>query len=197
MEHLNNIQEHISTVINNKHSFKIFKVIEDRFNILELDNSWNVSYKKVDILDESRRLSYIITSATENTEELCNCDLLFVYSAFNLSEYDLGLAYKPNNKQKLIFYFISNILLNYKIIFEKLSEECTNALLIMYDTFQKIHLYLIFSVLILLFAFIIIFCIKYCLDNSYYQLLFLYYYKIENEQKKFETQIYYLYKTNL
>ena len=197
MEHLNNIQEHISTVINNKNSLKIFEVIEERFNISYLDNSWNISYRQVDILEETRRLSYIISSATENSDELCNFDLIFVYSSYNLSEYKEGVIYVPNNKQKLFYYFIANILTNYKETFEKLSEECTNSLLIMYDKFQKIHLYLIFGVLFFLFSFIVIFCIKYCLDNSFYQLLFLYYYKIENEQKKFETQIYYLYKTNL
>ena len=42
MEHLNNIQEHISTVINNKNSLKIFEVIEERLNISYLDNNWQL-----------------------------------------------------------------------------------------------------------------------------------------------------------
>ena len=81
--------------------------------------------------------------------------------------------------------------------FEKLSEEFAFSLEKMWKEYQYIHLILIFIVVPILFVFVIIYCIKYCLDNSLYQLLFLYYYKIENYQKIFETKIYYLYKTVL
>ena len=105
--------------------------------------------------------------------------------------------HKPTPKQLLFFYFVTNILNNYKKTFEILSEECASSLLKMWKIYEKTQVYFIAFVVFILFVFFIIFCAKYCLDTSFYQLLFLYYYRIEDEQKKFETQIYYLYKTNL
>ena len=191
MEHLKDVQEYVSTIINNKNSLRIFEVIEERFDIYTLNNDWSITSRKVDILEETRKLSYIISGAIQKENELCNLDIIYLYSLYGFQPNE------PNMKQKLFFYFIFNILTNYKTTFEKLSVECAYSLLIMYDTFQKIHIYIIFGVLFFLITFIIIYCIKHSLDNSYYQLLFLYYYKIEDEQKKFETQIYYLYKTSL
>ena len=69
MTHLQNVQEHISTILNNKHSFRIFKTIEERFNIYSLGNDWNFSSRTVDILEETRRLSYIIQNAIDSHNE--------------------------------------------------------------------------------------------------------------------------------
>ena len=195
LEHLRNVQEHVSTILNNKHSFGIFKLIEERFVIETLDSDWGISNRTVDILEETRRLSYIIGGAV-NMNDTCNLyvfyDILVNSSGANDKYYE-----NSNNKQKLFYYFNANILKNYKMTFEKLSEEFASSLEKMWEEYQYIHLILIFIVVVILLVFIIIYCIKYCLDNSYYQLLFLYYYKIENYQKRFETKIYYLYKTIL
>ena len=194
MEHLNNIQEHVNTIINNKHGFKIFETIEERFDIITLADDWGISSKKVDILEETRSLSYIIGNALENNEEECEIEMFYKYLMKEALTYNNSI---PNNKQKLFFYFNYNILTNYKTTFEKLSEDCTYSLEKLWEEFQNIQLYIIIIIVYILLIFFIIFCVKFCQDNSFYQLLFLYYYKIENYQNKFETQIYYLYKTSL
>ena len=196
LEDLKNVQEHVSTILNNKHSFGIFKIIEERFVIDTLDSDWGISNRTVDILEETRRLSYIIGGAVNDINASCDIDVFYDVlvnnSGVNVKNYK-----NPNNKQKLFYYFNANILKNYKMTFEKLSEEFALSLEKMWKEYQYIHLILIFIVVAILFVFSIIYCIKYCLDNSLYQLLFLYYYKIENYQKIFETKIYYLYKTVL
>ena len=196
LEDLKNVQGHVSTILNNKHSFGIFKIIEERFVIDTLDSDWGISNRTVDILEETRRLSYIIGGAVNDINASCDIgvfyDVLVNNSGVNVKNYK-----NPNNKQKLFYYFNANILKNYKMTFEKLSEEFALSLEKMWKEYQYIHLILIFIVVAILFVFSIIYCIKYCLDNSLYQLLFLYYYKIENYQKIFETKIYYLYKTVL
>ena len=196
MEHLKDVQEHVNTILSNENSLGIFKVIEEGFNIYVLGDDWNITYRKVDILNEARRLSYIIGGALESDSGRCDFDAIYYYSVSELSEF-MQSGLKPSLKQKLFFYFIINIFAGYKGTFEKISEECVLSLENMWNRYQNIHLYIIISVTIVLLLFLIIYCIKFCLDTSFYQLLFLYYYKIEIAQKKFETQIYYLYKTNL
>ena len=196
MEHLKDVQEHVNTIISNRHSAGIFKVIEERFNIYVIGDDWTLTSRKVDLLEEIRRLSYVIGAAIGTDSGRCDFDAIYHYTASELSAF-MKSGLRPTLKQKLFFYFIINILSNYKATFEKLSEECASSLENMWNRYQIIHLYIIVSVIIVLLVFLIIYCIKYCLDTSFYQLLFLYYYKIEIAQKKFETQIYYLYKTNL
>ena len=196
MRHLKNVQEHVNVILNNKHSFRIFQLIENRFNIYTLGNDWKTFNKTVDILEETRRLSYIISDAVNSVNE--TCDYEYVYEAtIAQNDLDENKTIFPNNKQKLFYYFNLNILTNYKIVFEKLSEECALSLEKMWEEYQNIHLIFNIIVFIILIIYIIIYCIKYCLDNSFYQLLFLYYYKIEYYQQQFETKIYYLYKTVL
>ena len=196
MAHLNEVQENINTILNNRHSFKIFQVIEERFDIYTLSDNWENKTRKVDLLEETRRLSYVISNAVNEINGTCEYDSIYKYYQ-NFNEFMQTFHEPPNYRQKLFFYFNSNILSNYKMTFEKLSEVCASALEKMWSEYQQIHLVITSIVLGVLLVFIIIFCIKYCLDNSFYQLLFLYYYKIENYQKKFETKIYYLYKTIL
>ena len=196
MNHLKNVQEHVNVILNNKHSFTIFQLIEERFKVYTLGNDWKFSQKTVDILEEARRLSYIISDSANSLNELCDYDYAFELIN-NRSLLDENNYEYPNNKQKLFFYFNSNILNSYKLVFESLSEECAISLEKMWKDYQNIHLIFNIIVVIILVAYIIIYCIKYCLDNSFYQLLFLFYYKIENYQQQFETKIYYLYKTVL
>ena len=196
MAHLKNLQERVNTILNNKHSIRIFKTIEERFNILDLGTDWGVSNRTVDILEETRRLSYVIGGALENPNDKCDYGIFYNYLIKDKKS-DLNNLTIPNSRQRLFYYFNANILANYKVTFEKLSEEFTSVLEKMWDEYQYIHLILIVFVISILLVFIIIYFIKYCLDNSFYQLLFLYYYKIENYQKRLETKIYYLYKTVL
>ena len=194
---LNLVQDEISIILNNKNSFSIFSSIEERFLIKSLENDWEKSNRTVDLLEETRRLSYVIGSALESEDDKCNFSIFYEISKEGYEGFKGSKDKKPSFKQKLLFYFIYNIFTAYKNSFDKLSDECSSALEIMWKEYQNVHLYLVIAILSALFAFIIIYFIKYCLDNSFYQLLFLYYYNIENEHKKFETQIYYLYKTTL
>ena len=196
MSHLNQVQEYINTILNNKHSFSIFKVIEERFDIMTMGDDWEVTSRTVDLLEETRRLSYIIGGAVNSEDETCEYEMINQFY-WDFDTFKKNKHKPPSNRQKLFFYFNSNILSNYKMTFEKLSEVCASSLEKMWNEYQNIQLVIISIVCAIMIAFIIIFCIKFCLDNSFYQLLFLYYYKIENYQKKFETKIYYLYKTVL
>ena len=196
MDHLNQIQNHIETILNNKNSFSIFQVIEDRFTIASITDDLSIIRNKTDLLEEMRRLSYVIGNTITDSDDRCEIEMIYEYSIRG-NDKDFFKDYKPTYKQKLFFYFVYNALINYKTTFESLSEECDSSLLKMWNIYEKTQMYFIVSVIIDLLIFFVIFCIKYCFDTSFYQLLFLYYYKIEDEQKKFETQIYYLYKMNL
>ena len=61
---------------------------------------------------------------------------------------DFFVNYRPTNKQKLFFYFVYNVLKNYKMTFETLSEECDSSLLKMWDIYEKTQMYFIISVII-------------------------------------------------
>ena len=197
MNQLNRIQEHVNIILNNKKSLGIFKVIENNFYIITLENDWRSNKRKSDLLYETRRLSYIISNAINDDKEICNMDLLYEFSITDIMYTMNNDLSPPTQKQKLFFYFVANILNTYKKSFENLSKECVSSLLKMWNVYEKIQMYFIHCAMFTLFIFFIIFCVKYCLDTSFYQLLFLYYYNIEKKQKKFESQIYYLYKTTL
>ena len=196
MEHLNQIQKHVETILNNKNSFGIFQVIENRFLIASIGDDLSISVKKADLLEEVRRLSYVIGNTISDSDDSCDIDMIYEYSVRG-NDKSFFKDYRPTYKQKLFFYFVYNVLKNYKTTFEILSEECDSSLLKMWNLYEETQMYFIIFVVIDLIIFFVMFCVKYCLDTSFYQLLFLYYYKIENEQKNFENQIYYLYKTNL
>jgi hypothetical protein len=153
MAHLKNLQERVNTILNNKHSTRIFKTIEERFNILDLGTDWGVSNRTVDILEETRRLSYVIGGALENPNDKCDYGIFYNYLIKDKKS-DLNNLTIPNSRQRLFYYFNANILANYKVTFEKLSEEFTSVLEKMWDEYQYIHLILIVIVIsILLFYF--------------------------------------------
>ena len=193
IDHLKQIQDHVNIILNNKNSIGIFKTIQAQFTAIFLGDDLSISMRNTDLLEETRRLSYVIGNSINNDSVTCDIEDIYEFAVdrtfFN--------NYRPTSKQKLFFYFVTNILNNYKKTFEILSEECASSLLKMWKIYEKTQMYFIIFVIFFLFFFFLIFCVKYCLDTSFYQLLFLYYYRIEDEQKKFETQIYYLYKTNL
>ena len=198
MNHIKRIQDHISIITNNKNSLGIFNIIEEEIYIITKEDDWESNIRKTDLISEIRRLSYIIGNAINNYDDTCDIDIIYEFSILHNEQSDKNqLPPHLTQKQKLFFYFAYNALNTYKKTFEKLSEEYSSSLLKMWKIYETTQIYFIISVVIVLFIFFIIFCVKYCLDTSFYQLLFLYYYNINNEQKKFETQIYYLYKTNL
>ena len=147
MNHLKNVQEHVNVILNNKHSFTIFQLIEERFKVYTLGNDWKLSEKTVDILEEARRLSYIISDSANSLNELCDYDYAFELIN-NRSLLDENNYEYPNNKQKLFFYFNSNILNSYKLVFESLSEECAISLEKMWKDYQNIHL--IFNIIVVI-----------------------------------------------
>ena len=196
MGHLKLFQNQIRIILKNKETVGIFKTIEDSFLINILANDWTTSNKKVDILYEIRRLSYVFHSLT-NTNDTCNLTLFYEYIQKGNKIYDEGYTGKANDMQKIAFYFFMNIFSYYQKTFDQLSNECLTSIDNMWINFQNIILYFLIIIQILIFAFIILYIIKIKFDYSYYEILFLYYYNIENEQLKFQNQIFYLYKTIL
>ena len=193
LEHLKLLQDQINIILNNKDSIRIFEIIEERILINTLESDWNVTHKKVDILDEIRSLSYNIYGLTSIDGK---CDIQLFYDYFIKKGEKFNASKKnANNIQKIFFYFASNILDNYKKTFDRLSEEFVYSLENIWKNFINYLLILIFLILLIIISFIVVYIIKVCYDFSYYQLLFLYYYYIEEEQLEFENKIYYLYQT--
>ena len=193
MSHLKIVQNEINIILNNKYSLDIFKVVEDRFLILTLNNDWSISERKNDILNEIRSLSYILYNLS-STNETCNITMFYEYGEFKNEKKSNS---NSNSIQKIFFYIISNIISNFQISFEKLSNQCVITLDNMWHKFQKILFLLLYSILIILISFIIVYIFKAYFDYLYYKLLFIYYYNIKDEYLKFKNKIYYLYKTIL
>ena len=196
LNHLKTLQDQVKTVLNNRHSIPIFKLVEKSFIIQTLDYDWNITKRKADILNEIRRLSYILYNLTFSNET-CNISAFYEY-------YEKGMEFikneqntAPTDMQKIFFYITSNILSNFQITFENFANQCIITLGNMWISFQKIIVLLLYLILILLIIFLVIYIVKYCLDFFYYKLLFLYYYNIENEHLQFKNKIIYLYKTIL
>ena len=196
INHLKLFQNQISIILNNKETLGIFETIEERFLINFLANDWTISKLNVDILYEVRRLSYVLYSLT-TSNDTCNLTLFYQYLEKGHKIYEEGYTKKANDMQKIAFYFFMNIFYNYQKTFDQLSNECLIALNNMWMNFQNIIMYLLIIIQVLTYIFIIFYIIKIKFDYSYYKILFLYYYNIENEQLKFQNQIFYLYKTIL
>ena len=152
--------------------------------------------RKIDIIEEIRKLSYI-TYGLASTSEICQIDIFYDYIELGPSIVQKKEVNEANNLHRLLFYFLNNILSRYKVSFDKLSEECVISIEKIFFNYQNLLLYLLIVLVILLLIFIILYVIKVFWDFSYYNLLFIYYYNIENDQLKFENKIYYLYKTIL
>ena len=194
MDHLKGLQDQINIIVNNKYCMGILNILEKRYEIYNLNDDWSFTKENIDLLEEMRSLSYKIASLTNSTD-VCNLTSTFYfYRHIDSDIYINGNVDKSNEIQKILYYFLKNIFNVYKIVFDKLSEESACTIEIIWGNFQKILFYILIFVIVIIIIFIIFFIIKFCFDYSYYQLLFLYYYNIENEQLKFENQIYYLFK---
>ena len=191
LEHLKLFQETINSIINDKNCLGISKILNKRFKINTLNIDWSVLESKTSFLEEIRKISFKIYELINNNQ---TCDLDFI-KYFNKDEKNIkNYDFKANNMEKILFYFLNNSLRVFRIIFNELIIECEDTILKMFSNYQIKLIYLLISIIMVLVLFVIFYIIKACYDYSYYQFLFLYYYHIENDQIKFENQIYYLYK---
>ena len=196
LEHLKILQDQINIILNNKNSARIINIFQEKRNIYILNDDWTSSIENVDLLSEIRSLSYKLYDLS-NTNQMCDLVKFYEYKKLGQEIFINGMVDKANDIQKIIYYFLKNIFSAYKSTFDELSEESANTIVKMWVNYQYIIYCLLLSVVLLMIIFIIIYIIKINFDFSFYQLLFLYYYNIENEKLKFENQIYYLYKTIL
>ena len=195
LDHLNLFQDNVNIILNDKKTLNIFKVIEERFLRNMLTDDWKIINKTVDILEEIRRLSYALYSLSTTRYE-CNINKFYLFSELNFNFEGQNIE-NCNEMQKIFFYFANNVLTNYQLTFDKLTEECIISLGYLWDNYSTIFYYLLYIIISLLFIFCIIYIIKLSNDYTYYELLFLYYYNIENDQLEFENKIYHFHKTIL
>ena len=191
IEHFKIFQEHLNTIINYKYCGGITKILIKKLNIYNLNIDWTILNTNTYILEEINKLSYKAYSLTYNNE---SCSIASFYEFSNRSHFNF-IDNKVNSMQQLFFYFLANCLTIYRNSFEELSDNYIEAIEKHFANYQNIIFYLLICIIVIIVFFIILYIIKSCYDNQYYQILFLHYYNIENEQLKFEYQIYYLYKT--
>ena len=196
IEHLKILQDNVNSILNNKYCKEIANILNEKFIVYYLNIDWSVSELKVDILEEIRKLSYR-TYGLVSSNEVCQINTFYDFIQIGPSIVKQKEINGANDMQKTLFYFLNNILKRYKASFDKLSEECVISIQKIFFNYQNTLFYLLIFLVILLLILIILYIIKIFLDFSYYQLLFMYYYNIENDQLKFENQIYNLYKTIL
>ena len=194
IEHLKILQNNINIIFNNKYCKEITKILKEKLSVYYLNLDWTISEEKVDILEEIRKMSYKTYGLAYNNET-CQINKFYKFNETGNNFYIQGNPEESNTMQKTFYYFLRNTLLRYKTSFDKLSEECSITIEKMFFNYQNILFYLLIFIIIILLIFIITYIFKICFDYSYYHLLFIYYYNIENSQLKFENQIYFLYKT--
>ena len=195
LDHLKILQNQINIIVNNKNCLGIINILENKLEIKGLNEDWSISKNDIDLMEELRSLTFKLDSLT-NTTEICNITSNFYkFSYFTSDIYKSGNSPKANDIQKIIYYFLSNTFNSYKITFDQLLEESVTTIEKLWNIYQNNLYNIIIAIGIIVIIFIVIYIVKKCFDYSYYKLLFLYYYNIENEQLKFENQIYYLYRT--
>ena len=192
-DHIKFLQDRINRIILNENHVGIYDVIKQKFTINILNNDWTISQKKIHFMEEIRRIAYI-TYDLRIKNDSCNISAFYEYLNKGQDFFKNGEINEANGSQKIFFYFFNNIFDNYKGIFNKVLEKSSNTLLFLGDAFIKKLLDLAIDILIISIIFILIYFIKYYYDYSYYQILFLYYFIITNEQLEFEKQIHYYYK---
>ena len=195
LNHLKIMQDQVKVILNNKFSNNIFKTIEEGFLIRTLNNDWNFNKRKVDILNEMRRLSYILYNLTL-TNEKCNITFFYEFADNGLQKFENKTVDNSNDIQQIFFYILDNII-KYQNMYRKLSEQCIITLEKMWNNYQIILSYFLYSILVILIIVIIIYIIKFCFDYYYYKLLLLFFYDIEDDHLKFKNKIYYFHKTIL
>ena len=196
LEHLKILQDNVNSIFNNKFCNGITNILKEKFFVYHLNLDWTISEVEVDILQEIRQLSYKAFGLVY-TNDICQINTFYDFIQIGPSIIKQKELNQANNMQQILFYFLNNILKRYKSSFDKLSEESAISIQKIFFNYQNTLFYLLIILIILLLIFIILYCIKSIWDTSYYHLLFMYYYNIENEQLKFGNQIYYLYKTIL
>ena len=196
LDHLKVMQDQVKIILNNKFSIHIFKVIEESFIIHSLNSDWTILHRKADILNEMRRLSYILYNLT-STNETCNISLFYEYLEKGPEDFKFRDINSPNGIQQIFYYILSNIISNFQLSFEKLSNQCIITLKTMWNYYQLILFSILIFILIILILFIIIYIIKICFDYYYYKIVFLYFYDIKEEHLKFQNKIKYFHKTIL
>ena len=184
------LQDQINIIINNKLCSGIIKIIQEDLIVYNLNEDWTFTNTTVDLMEELRSLSYKLYNLLYTSDSCDITNTFYIYENLNSKNYE-----KAKSIHKIFFYFLKNIFENYKKTFDKLSVECASTIQNLWSQYQNILFNLIIAIMILLFVFIFLYIIKICLDYSYYQLLFLYYYNVDNNQLKFRNQIYYLYQT--
>ena len=196
LEHLKILQDNVNSIFNNKFCNGITNILKEKFFVYHLNLDWTISEVEVDILQEIRQLSYKAFGLVY-TNDICQINTFYDFIQIGPSIIKQKELNQANNMQQILFYFLNNILKRYKASFDQLSEECATSIQKIFFNYQNTLFYLLIILIVLISMFIILYVIKICFDVSYYQLLFMYYYNIENEKLKFVNQIYYLYKTIL
>jgi len=196
LEHLKILKDNVDSILNNKYCKGIADILKEKFIVYYLNLDWSASIVKSDLLEEIRKLSFR-TYALVSSNQTCQINTFYDFIQIGRSIVNLKKMDEVNDIQKILFYFCNNILKTYKANFDILSEECVTTIQKIFFNYQNSLFYLLIILIILLLIFIILYTIKIFWNISYYQLLFMYYYNIENEQLKFGNQIYYLYKTIL
>ena len=193
LEHVKLLQDKINIIINNDLHVSFYDIIKQRFLVNVLNNDWTISQKNVDLMEEIRRIA-VLTYDLRVKNDSCNNVTFYKYLNKGSDIFKNGEVNEAKGIEKIFFYFFSNIFVNFKDIFNKLTEEAIKILIFLGYIFLIKLLYYVIGILIISIIFIIIDIIKFYYDYSYYQILFLYYFIITNEQLEFEKQIHYYYK---
>ena len=164
------MQDQINIILNNKNSARIINILQEKRNIYILNDDWTPSIENVELLSEIRSLSYKLYDLS-NTNQMCDLITFYEYEKSGQEIFINGMVDKANDIQKIIFYFLKNIFSAYKSTFDELSEESANTIEKMWVNYQYIIYCLLFSVVLLMIIFIIIYIIKINFDFSFYQLL--------------------------
>ena len=74
MDHLKQIQDHVNIILNNKNSIGIFRTIQDQFTAVFLGDDLSIDIRNTDLLEETRRLSYVIGNSIKNDSSTCDIE---------------------------------------------------------------------------------------------------------------------------
>ena len=142
MDHVKGLQDQINIIVNNKYCSEILKILEEKFQITNLNDDWSEMIEQVDFLEEIRSLSYKINSLSNSTD-LCNItNTFYISSQKGYERYLNGDLEKSNEIQKIVYYFLRNIYPSYRKRFDDLSEESASTIEKIWVHFQHTLFYL-------------------------------------------------------